>query len=516
MNTSAHPSHVSAATVMPVQNCQLCHYATVNTTNDQVVNDKTKHVNGARDVAIEPSYDSNGATSNWDGTSCTAVYCHSNGKATPTFQTINWSTTIGCTGCHGGAGTATTLSTAHLAHVGTDPSDTNKQFGYTCDVCHVQTASSNSAIGTVANHINKLRDVSVVAAKGGTGTIVGGDYGEDILTPRPDSCGTTNCHGTSSPGWVAGATNGDCSACHGMSDPLKTSRDTNGDTTDSDFQVGAHAAHMNSLNNYSADIACDQCHNATYAEMAVQTTYVGKVNVAGHIDSVLPAEVTYGSIAAAAGAPTSYVPGTGVCSNYCHGSSLANGYDINPGWDQNAYLTGTFSATGDCNRCHGCPPLITGHTGSETLDKCGQCHTATMTNGVGNAFLDVTKHVNGVVEVNTSCVTCHGQLPPNTGSHPKHGVHLVQDLLYSNGNPDGTLADWNATNYPACAVCHDMTDQAFHTPPGDPTIMGAAKPDEAFAPNYPVPGAGYPVYDKVNQTCTNARCHFKPTPDWKP
>jgi predicted CxxxxCH...CXXCH cytochrome family protein len=511
MNSNGHPSHVSAAAVMSIKPCQMCHDGTVDA-NDQAISDKTFHVNGTRDIRILGTWDSDATpNNNWNGTQCTNVYCHSNGQATPTYQPIAWTTNIGCTGCHGGPGITTTLTASHLAHIGTDPSDTNKQFAYTCDDCHVMTASNNNAIsaGGLTYHINKTRDVSVAVANGGTGTIVGGDYGEDIVTPRPDSCGTTKCHGESSPSWTAGTTNGNCSTCHGMSDPAKTGRDTNGDTSDTDLQVGAHAAHLNSSNNYSADVTCDQCHNTTVTSMASQLTYVNKVNAAGHFDSQLPAETSWGAIAGADSAVPNYDSVTGVCTNYCHGATLANAVDPMPNWNQSGYLTGTLSATGDCNRCHGAPPLITGHTGSETLADCGTCHTETMNLGVAT-FKDVTKHVDGTLQVYATCTTCHGSLPPSTGSHPKHGVHLVQDIGMSAGNPNGVLADWNGTNYPMCDVCHDMSVQSNHL---DPTsnILGAAAPANVWFLN-----GTPPSYDSGTQTCSNVACHLKPTPDWAP
>lgn len=512
MASNGHPSHVSAAAVMSIKPCQMCHDGTVDA-NDQAIADKTFHVNGTRDIRILGTWDSDATpNNNWNGTNCTNVYCHSTGQATPTYQSISWTTTVGCTGCHGGPGTTTTLTASHLAHIGTDPSDTNKQFGYTCDDCHVLTASNNSAIsaGGLTYHINKTRDVSVAAANGGTGTIDTFEYNTNSLT-NPDqplyTCSTTNCHGGVSAVWTTGATNGNCSVCHGMSDPTKTGRDTSGDTADTDAQVGAHAAHLNSLNNYSADITCDQCHNATVSAMAGQSTYVNKVNVVGHIDSSLPAENNWGALATANSTPASY--STGVCSNYCHGATMANGVDTMPSWNQSAYLTGSITATGDCNRCHGAPPLITGHTGSETLAQCGNCHTDTMNTGAAT-FKDVTKHINGVTEVFATCTTCHGSLPPNTGSHPKHGIHLVQDIGMAAGNPDGVLADWNGTNYPACDVCHDMSNQANHLDPSS-NILGAAAPANVWFLN-----GTPPTYDTGTQTCSNVACHLKPTPDWAP
>ena len=515
MATDSHGAHINDGSVMPNNKCDLCHVSTVDNTERAIV-DKTKHLNGAREIHLNGSVDSDAdPANNWDGANCTNVYCHSDGKASPSYQTIAWGDTAVCNTCHDNAGITSNLTAPHLAHIGTDPSDTNKQFGYSCNVCHAETAASNAAISNPNNHVNTSRDVAVEASVGGTGTIAASDYGEDTVTPRPDSCGTTNCHGSSSQAWSVGATTGDCSACHGMSDPGLTARDTNGDTIDSDRQVGAHAAHINASSTYSAAITCDQCHNTTYTNIQGETTYVNQVNATGHIDSALPAEISYGSIATASAAVTNYDTGTGVCANYCHGATLANGFDTNPSWDQNAYLSGTFNSVGDCNRCHGAPPLITGHTGSETLDQCGQCHDQTMSDGVGNAFLDPSLHIDGVTQVNATCGTCHGQLPPSTGSHPKHGIHLNQDLGIATGSLDGGFTDWNPTNYPLCAVCHDLTNPDNHLDPAS-DIMGVNKPTEAFADDYPSPGTGYPVYDIPTQTCTNARCHFQQTPDWAP
>lgn len=512
LTSGAHAAHISSGTVIDILCCSDCHDATVDQASDVTITDKTKHLNGVREVYPAAEHDSDADPSNNynDATQeCTNIYCHSNGQASPSYQTIAWTDTALCNTCHDNAGTTSNLTGSHLVHIGTDPSDTNKQFGYTCNVCHVQTASSNSAISSTSLHINKTRDVSVSASYGGDQGLAT-NYNSVLMT-----CATTNCHGTSSFSWTAGATLGDCSACHGMSDPGQTSYDTNGDTADSDFQVGAHDAHINITNGYAAPVTCDQCHNLTYSEILGQTSYVAKVNAVGHNDSALPAEVTYGSIATAAGATTTYNTITGVCANYCHGNTLADGFSPQPLWNDNSYLNGTFNANGDCNRCHGAPPLITGHSGSETLADCGQCHTQTMTDGVGNAFADASKHINGILEVDATCGTCHGQLPPNTGSHPKHGIHLEQDLGYNSGNLDGGFTDWTVANYPTCAVCHDLTNQDYHLDPSS-NILGVNKPDEAFAPDYPVAGPGYPVYNTTTQTCTNARCHFQSSPDWQP
>ena len=128
-------------------------------------------------------------------------------------------------------------------------------------------------------------------------------------------------------------------------------------------------------------------------------------------------------------------------------------------------------------------------------------------------FKDASLHVNGTVDNSAVCSTCHPQMPPPQGSHPKHGIHLIQDRGYSDGDPSGSLADWNPANYPTCSICHDMTNPANHLEvPGTIYMMGAAKPDQRFSDQRPP----WPVYDFGTQSCTNVKCHFQPTPKWEP
>ena len=124
-------------------------------------------------------------------------------------------------------------------------------------------------------------------------------------------------------------------------------------------------------------------------------------------------------------------------------------------------------------------------------------------------------HVNGTVDNSAVFSTCHPQMPPPQGSHPKHGIHLIQDLGMSDGNPAGTLADWNPSNYETCSICHDMTNPDNHLlVPGTTYMMGPAKADVRFSDQAP----SWPVYDNDPgvQSCTNVKCHFVPTPKWEP
>ena len=91
-----------------------------------------------------------------------------------------------------------------------------------------------------------------------------------------------------------------------MSNSTTDGRDTNGDTLNSDPQVGAHVAHLNSAKNWSADIACAECHQTTVNNINAAGTYAAKVAAVGHNDTSLPAELTFGTLANSNSATASY------------------------------------------------------------------------------------------------------------------------------------------------------------------------------------------------------------------
>jgi predicted CxxxxCH...CXXCH cytochrome family protein len=500
--STLHTKHINTYSANSNITCNSCHNTTAasNTAINTTAAARNQHPNAAKNV------DFNAWTSGtWSGTQCSNTYCHTNGVAA-THGVISWSGTLGCTGCHGAGGaTTTTLSASHLVHIGSGTTDVNKQFAMTCDDCHATTANSTPAITSFTQHINKTKEVAVLAGNGGTGTN-GGDYGGS-------TCTTTNCHGSASPTWSGGATNGDCSACHGMAAlsggnviASATMKDTNGDTVATDLQVGAHAAHLTTSATFGA-MTCNQCHLTTVTNINAAATYVAKVNATGHIDSGLTAELTWGTIATAGDTLTPLYNGTTCSANYCHGASFADGgTNKSPQWTQTTYLDGTITVA-QCGTCHGAPPTGSPHSG-QPLTECGSCHTSTMNNGAAT-FLDVTKHANGIIEASTTCGGCHTAFPPATGAHVKHVDHLVNDMGLALGVTTNDMTLFSNGTYTACAVCHDMSNTANHTNATD-YILGLPKVSQQF-----VTGTN-PTYDPTTTfKCSNVNCHFKPTPAWK-
>ena len=162
---------------------------------------------------------------------------------------------------------------------------------------------------------------------------------------------------------------------------------------------------------------------------------------AGHIDTALPAELTWGPLAAADGAAPTF-DGTGCSSTYCHGETLLpGGLLTEPSWTT---VDGTQDA---CGTCHGIPP-----GGSHPADtNCQNCHGDVI--GAGLRFVDRTLHINGVVDVTFgSCESCHGgggsAAPPQDttgGTSPTlRGVGAHRQHLGSSG--------WHAPI--GCTECH--------------------------------------------------------------
>ena len=462
---------------------------------------------------------------------CDSVYCHSDGKATPTYQAITWGSTIStCTACHGGAGTTTTLSASHLAHIGTDATDANKQFGFTCDDCHVQTASSNSVISTPANHINLARDVAVSVANGGTGTI-GGDF-------AAGTCATTQCHGSTTPDWTAGAaTTGDCSACHGMAANPADARDTNGDTAATDAQVGAHAIHLTPK--FSKAVTCDQCHLTTVTNQGAAGTYVGKVNVAGHIDTAGPAELTWGGIADGNDDGQSTPAPVSCATSYCHDASKIKnawgGADTTGfAWTNPNFIDpdgNDVYVAADCDNCHGYPPAG-GHVANTD---CSACHDVLNADDLSFTAAGKLTHIDGIVQASggDSCTDCHGAdidgaLNGVHGSHTDTATFLAGKTI-SGGNYGG--AGWYTTTYVGgkpkfgCGECHPAGEGVGHPtaglnidldPAGETPTAGSLKLLNTDSPTNPT------FASRSSVTCGNVYCHsdaaasrtYATTPDW--
>ena len=478
MATGSHTKHANASTGYG-RPCSTCH------TNPGAAG----HVDYSIEVNIDATYGGTYSGSSTPGSgygSCSNVYCHSDGKATPTtVASVTWgSAATTCTSCHGSAngvtgGAGTALSTGHGAHTNNGAITTTPNYNYGCADCHSSVAGSNTTIIDKSLHVNKLRNVSVNASHGGTGT----SY--DSVSK---SCSNIYCHGSKSPAWGTDLSSYDnCTICHGAKTvgadgstiatapekvaPGGAGTDTNGDSAPSDPQVGQHQAHLTGVAGtvtYSTKIACNQCH-----------TVPANVTDAGHNDHALPAIVQPNlattlpdGLGSNKGAQA-WTYTTGTCTTvYCHGNGLnntSNAANKTPVWNDITYLNGT--ASHDCAQCHGYPPATASNTPAgthpaATPTQCTSCHSHV--NAAGDGFTDPSKHIDGLVEA-AGCDGCHGN-PPTTATYGGT-TGLVGAALNS--------GDTGATN-PLTPGAHDkhvnaltgrgMTCDACHNGSSMPTL----------------------------------------------
>jgi predicted CxxxxCH...CXXCH cytochrome family protein len=467
--TTPHAKHLAAGTYN--FNCSTCHYKTVDMANNAALKQYSgvlNHANGTRTVAILKTY-----SGNWSATTCTTTYCHSNGAtgAGRSYTTQAWSGTSSCTFCHGGPTTLTT--NRHATHL----NNTNLTTSYTCNVCHVLTASSNTAIaaGGYAYHLNKKRDINFDGYSGSwSGT----------------TCNNTRCHANRNPAWTAASTTVDkCTKCHGTptagtaTDAQKApgnaangisgfdldGHSSNGPTKDP--QIGAHQQHLGGYGSANiANVRCIECH-----------TVPSNASSSGHLNGRRPGEVTFANATAARknGATPTVVFGTpfgtGVttCSNvYCHGSNMPSGDTsgtkrVSIFWNQTSYMSRQATPTNaDCGTCHGNPPTAGTSAGTHSsyigqpTTSCSGCHTHFNPNGTLNAGANRALHINGKIDVTVGgCNGCHGG---NNGgllsvnASRGHAVHYNRTSVFRHyTGSNRTLATAYAF---ACKNCHGKTE----------------------------------------------------------
>jgi predicted CxxxxCH...CXXCH cytochrome family protein len=193
------------------------------------------------------------------------------------------------------------------------------------------------------------------------------------------------------------STSAACSgACHGSGPSAAPPTDTTGHTTSASIGVGAHAQHLKAADWHKA-VECGSCHKVP--------EQIGDV---GHIDTELPAELTFGGM----GTGATWNRDTQTCTNsYCHGATLSNAVGTETGTDAGGTAmepvwTQVDGSQAQCGSCHGAPPPAPHPADPD----CGKCHP-TMNPGAGMKIAYPDLHIDGRVDVidTASCDSCHGQ-----------------------------------------------------------------------------------------------------------
>ncbi len=444
--------------------------------------------------ALIPTYD--------DAGGCDVVYCHSNGRtrgATPTTKTpnlwLNGLPTGGgtvCDDCHGNSTftmvTTGTNSGAHAKHL---------DKGYSCNLCHTNTALTNDALQSDARngdttgpnsgkHVNGTVDIDF---DGSNFTQFNGSAG---VTGTDGTCQNIYCHSNGPgssvsqiPDWDVPNANGTagCTFCHnaGIDDGVFANaapatgshdihlRDSNGplitDCSACHTNNGAGADHINEAKDWTK-AKCNACHGAT----ETVTTGNDREPIWGDSASVDCETCHSGSAIATIGSAAppvvdaAYANGHGkvaVACTTCH--TAATVADHLGGATVTRLATAYAGAAADAAFCNGCHAPENNHS-TAAGTSCQTCHAPHGEDNGNDAMIKSTVAGNAVTAfttqgvrasyanaVNTGiCQTCHTPWDGSTGI--KYFNTSTNDQTHNAGNP--------------CSQCHQHDTT--------PTFKGAA------------------------------------------
>ena len=176
-----------------------------------------------------------------------------------------------------------------------------------------------------------------------------------------------------------------CDRCHGSSTSPAPPSDLFGGMSTTLLGVGAHATHLFGRYGYSTSVTCGDCH-----------VVPSVVTDPGHLDSALPADVTFGGLASTGGAAPVWDRASGTCSNvYCHGGGTRLSADATPTRNPSPQWTSVGTGEAVCGSCHGTPPQTGSHP---ARSDCSTCHSSVV-DDFGNIIHTngQTNHLNGTV-----------------------------------------------------------------------------------------------------------------------
>jgi predicted CxxxxCH...CXXCH cytochrome family protein len=452
--------------------CELCHEQTSGP--DQTIANSALHINGILEVAGE----------------CTN--CHGDADAARTAPPLDLA----------GNSTSDEIG-AHLAHL--EPENSK---AVQCGACHVIPADDSTHPVTP----NAEGPATVTLSGLGLLGTVTSTYSAGAMR-----CSDTYCHSGSgatdpAPQWTA-TFDSDCSACHGMPPPAPHPANDDcvachDETAGPNQSVSNVDVHMNGQ--VELNSACNGCHGDVAGDPDNPRSWAPPTGISGrdpagvgahqvhlasvitpvrceschlvppdleHVDTAAPADVAL----LAGGA---YQAADRTCSDTaCH-------LGRSPAWDS------TFPDNCD-GACHGSPPDTPSH--QPDMTSCDSCHQ-NVAGQIGNfRIVDPTQHVDGDVQVDGGCNTCHGDpagdqnnplawAPPagiqgrdvaGIGAHQKHLASTIAAV--------------------ACEDCHLV-----------PTNLGHV---DEFAPaDVDLLNGG--SYDSAARTCADSVCHPVISPAW--
>ncbi|MCA9733080.1 MAG: CxxxxCH/CxxCH domain-containing protein [Deferribacteres bacterium] len=377
----AHTAHLTEGELSSGFSCKICH----------IVPDSL-HTTDHVDTELPAEVSFNGlakqedAAPEWDGTTCQNSYCHGNFTLGNRTNSPQWTRVDGtqdaCGTCHA------------LPPASPHPSNTR------CYICHGDVVDANKNIIDKNLHINGETNVKGQHPTGWMSTSSANFHGIFIRVSSWNLKQCQDCHGDDYSGGLVGSSclschpssPEGCTVCHGGMDNNSGAppEDIDGNHLTSARGIGAHTAHL-STGKLSTGFACETCH-----------TVPGTFDVAGHVDSDLPAEIHFGGLARQEGANPTW-DGTTCQNSYCHGNFTMGDQTNDPTW---TISDGTQAA---CGTCHSLPP----QGRHSKNDRCHLCHSDVVSST--NKIINNVLHINGKADVRSrDCLSCHNQTPAFT------------------------------------------------------------------------------------------------------
>ncbi|MBI2376255.1 MAG: CxxxxCH/CxxCH domain-containing protein [Deltaproteobacteria bacterium] len=483
----------------PNDRCELCHLPTAGP--NRTIANRERHVNGVVEVAVDGCTGCHGSATNL------APPKDMEGRSDTTLRSVGAHQThvtggrsslpVPCDACHHvpGAldetGHRDTPPPAEVSFSGlaTSGGATPAWDGATCGNTYCHTLSSTAGGSLVTPTWTRVD---------GSEAACGSCHGLPPPSPHPESRACALCHGpTAGPALtianpathvdgIVQKTDGQCATCHGSGAQPAPPKDLAGRADPTVITVGAHRAHVEGVSGISRPVACTECH-------LVPAT----LSSPGHVDTDPPAELSFGPLAATAGATPSFDEATATCASvYCHGATLDAGRASVPLW------TRTDGSQTHCSGCHGFPP-----GGDHPRDdRCSLCHLPTASvDGIG----DPTTHIDGRLQVSKDCDSCHGSAGE---SAPPRDLDGRSETTRISVGAHRTHLDGGKTGKPvACTECHVVPEEL-----DNPGHVDTARPAELVFGN--LAGLGHrPAW--AAPTCGDTYCHngvgaIVPAPAW--
>jgi len=504
--TNAHAKHIGAPNNYSCENCHA-----VTATGSTVIKDKTKHANGGKEVQFSSTALPFVNTGNFASETCSAVYCHSDGAGT--YATPVWtnSSTGACGTCHATTTRATAAHEQHLSiSVAYGPKLNNLPVAAACNSCHGPDYTANHINGSV----QLVADTSCTASchKNGLGT----STWTSGIRPTCESCHAgllsvidgktapdkglfqTAGHGKNSSS-TSVVMNYVCTSCH----------DSNAAHINPPVRDGRLQSNLTS----SFNAQCNYCHNDS-----LKVTTLSKLNLPSH---VLDKNAS---------------PTASSCSlcHDLHGSSnrsmirdIINGQSVS--FKNSTCVTTSPNANGVyaglCQVCHTLTRFYKNSVaeGGHYTTGCLSCHKHTdNTNGqpADAAFYAFKPTGN--------CNDCHGYPPVQSldgiAVQGNYSGARLNDYI-GGGGAHSVAGHMPKTVKPAdgwanCDKCHYGANDAIHmtrdyTKPSN--IRVAVDPQYKFNAalqiRYSSNQVDPPLVNSTG-TCSNVSCHFQPTPRW--